>query len=213
MKHFILSITLKCNKACGYCVCKRWLNNPEYPDIATIDDFIAFLSQALQPNDTAEITGGEPTLVPDLLALLDFLKERNTKTILRTNGLNLGEWRKNYPNMIAVLARHDSPDEYMEKRKSYLLPHDVIQDNISEEQKQKEADKPVFIYKEDTLKTHPYDSQFFISNDGKVRYNSCTEISGGNIHTREYKQVPMTCKDLATCSVLLGAWNLAARVK
>jgi len=212
VKHFLLSITNACNKSCNYCVMKKWINNPEYPDKATIDDFIVFLNQAILPGDTAEVTGGEPTLHSDLLILLDYLKERNVKTILRTNGIKLGEWRKKYPNMIVVLAKHDSSDEYMEKRKSYLLPHDVVLDSISEEQKQKKENIPEFICKEDTFKIHPYDSQFFVTNDGKVRFSPCSEIYAGNIHTREYNYTPLICKDIEKCSFLLGAWNLAARI-
>jgi len=213
MTYFLLSITNRCGKSCSYCVVKTWLNNPEYPDKATAQDFMDFLAQAMQSGDTVEITGGGPTLFPDLLLLLDFLKRSNAKAILRTNGAMLGEWRKDYPNMIVVLAKHDSSDNYMASRKDCLLPHDLILDGIPDVIKQKEKYKPVFKADEiSPLARHGYNRNFFITNDGKVRFMPCSEMSAGNIVERQYAPTPVICKDHSQCPYMLGAWNLVRRL-
>jgi len=210
MTYFLLSITNTCNKSCDYCVVKPWLNNPEYPDKATKEDFIAFLEKEMQSGDVVELTGGEPTMFPGFIELLDWLKEHEAKVILRTNGVLLSEWRKNYPNMIVVLARHDSDDAYMEERKKCLLPQDIVWDIVPEHLKQKEQDKPIFVNDEmSPIKKHPFKKMFFITNDGKVRFMSCCKEDMGTIWN--YKPRKYHC--CPECPFALGAWNFAARIK
>jgi len=210
MVYFLLSVTNACNKACAYCVVKPWLNNPAYPDKAKAEDFIRFLQGEMVEGDVAEITGGEPTTFHNLLVLLDFLKHRGAKVILRTNGLHLNKWRKNYPNMIVVLTRHDSDDAYMEERKKYLLPHDRVVDVIPEEKMQKEERVPIFIADEkDPLTSHPFQKSFFVTNDGKIRCMPCSTKDMGTVH--DYKPRLYHC--CAECPYMLGAWNLARAIR
>jgi len=210
MTYFLLSITNTCNKACAYCVVKPWLNNPEYPDKATAEDFIRFLQGEMVEGDVVEITGGEPTLFHNFLVLFDFLKHRGAKVVLRTNGFNLSRWRKSYDNMVVVLAKHDSADEYMEERKRHLLPHDLVLDGIPDDIKQKEPNKPVF--RNDSvspLQSHPFQKSFFITNDGKVRCMPCSDKDMGTIW--DFKPRPYHC--CRECPYMLGAWNLVNRIK
>jgi len=210
MTYFLLSVTNTCDKACEYCVVKLWRNNPSYPDKATAYDFICFLEKEMKEGDVVEITGGEPTTFHDLFLLLSFLKQQGAKVILRTNGLQLGHWRKDYPNMIVVLAKHNSGDEYMRERKRYLLPHDLVLDGIPEEIKQKEPLKPVF--QNDgvsPITSHPFQKSFFITNDGKVRRMPCESQDMGTIW--DFKLRLYHCCE--ECPYMLGAWNLASRIK
>jgi len=213
MTYFLLSVTNTCNKACDYCAVKPWLNNPQYPDKATAQDFIRFLERTMQPGDVAEITGGEPTLFPGLREILDFLRKANAKAILRTNGAMLGEWRKDYANMIAVLARHGSDDGYMSERKKCLLPHDLVLDGIPEHIKQKERDKPIFVNDETSPQaSHPFKSAFFITNDGNIRFMPCMGVSMGNI-IDGFKLEKWDCATMGECPYMLGAWNLILKIK
>ena len=213
MTYFLLSIANACNKSCDYCAVKPWLNNPAYPDKITAGDLTAFLSRELKENDAVELTGGEPTLFPDLLLLLDFLKENGAKTIIRTNGFKLGEWRKNYENAVVVLARHDSGDEYMDERKKHLLPQDLILDGIPEHIKQKEQDKPIFENNEASpLSAHPFARSMFITADGNIRFMPCADRSIGNIIGLNYKLEEWHCLTMQKCPYMLGAWNLIARL-
>jgi len=209
MTYFLLSITNTCNKSCSYCVVKPWLNNPEYPDKAAAEDFIEFLASEMQAGDVVELTGGEPTLFANTAKLLDWLKEHGAKIILRTNGALLGGWRKDYPNMVVVLAKHDSDELYMEERRKHLQPQDLVLDGVPERVKQKEQDKPIFVNDETSpLDAHPFNRMFHVTNDGKVRNMSCCKDDMGTIwkfEPREYVRCP-------ECPFALGAWNLIARI-
>lgn len=210
MTYFLLSITNKCNKACPYCVVKPWLNNPEYPDKATAADFILFLKKEFQSGDAVELTGGEPTLFPDLEKMLDWLKERAAKVILRTNGLNLGEWRKKYSNLIVVLAKHDSTDGYMRDRKKHLLAHDLTIESIPESIKQKSPFKAVFAKSEESpWEEHPFERSFFVSADGKVRAMACCSNDMGTVWN--YK--PRKYQVCGKCDTIIGAYDLITKIK
>ncbi len=210
MTYFLLSITNTCNKSCAYCVVKPWLNNPEYPDKATAEDFIAFLEKEMQPGDAVELTGGEPTLFPGFMKLLQWLKVHQAKVILRTNGAFLNGWRASYPDMVVVLARHDSDDAYMDERKGCLFPQDLVLETVEDHLKQTEQDKPIFVNNETSpLTQHPFTKMFHITNDGKVRFMSCCKEAMGTI----WDYVPRKYHCCHNCPFALGAWNLIARIK
>jgi len=210
MTYYLISLTNKCNKACSYCVVKPWLNNPEFPDKITAKDVIGFLENKMQIGDVVELTGGEPTLFPNLFDLLNWLKEHGAKVILRTNGLLLDYWRVNYLNMIVVFSQHDSSENYIAERKKCLLPHDRFIDKLPENKMQKEANKPIFINDaENPLTSHPFTCALFITADGNVRFMPCSEESMGTIWN--YKSQNWHC--CANCSYMLGAWNLANQIK
>jgi len=207
--YFLISLTNRCNKHCEYCVVKRWVNNLEFPDKMKTEDLIAFLKKEFQAGDVVELTGGEPTLFLDLEMLLSWLKEHEARVILRTNGLHLSKWRGNYDNLVVVLAKHDSGDDYMNERKKYLLPCDLVLDGIPENIKQKKRFEPVFIADETSpLTSHPFKKTCFISADGKVKSMPCCSEDMGTVWDytpRLYR----CCKD---CSHTLGAWNLVQRI-
>jgi hypothetical protein len=183
MTYFLISLTNRCNKQCPYCVVKEWRNKPkQFPDKMAVEDLISFLKKEQQSNDIIELTGGEPTMFPDLELLLDWLRKQGTRVILRTNGLNLGEWRRNYNNLIIVFAKHDSNDSYMSERKKYLLPQDLVLDGIPKHIMQKEQGKPIFVNDEiSPLTSHPFDRMFFVTNDGKIRFAPCCKEDMGEL--------------------------------
>jgi len=210
MTYFLISLTNRCNKSCDYCVVKQWVNNPDFPDKATAEDFIMFLGKELQSGDVVELTGGEPTLFPDLTMLLDWLKEHKAKVIIRTNGLNLGGWRKCYGNLVVVLARHDSDEDYMAARKKHLLPQDLVLDGIPEHIKQKEPFKPVFVTdKTSPLDSYPFTKARFVSADGKVKFMACCSEDLGTVWDYKPREYQMCDK----CTHFLGAWNLVQRIE
>jgi hypothetical protein len=181
-----------------------------FPDKATAEDFISFLEKEFQHGDVVELTGGEPTLFHGLNMLLDWLKKHGAKVIIRTNGLHLGEWRKNYDNLVAVLARHDSDEDYMSERKKYLLPCDLVLDGIPESIKQKEPFKSIFVADETSpLTSYPFKKARFVSADGKVRFMACCPEDLGTVW--DYK--PRAYQMCDKCSHMLGAWNLIQRIE
>lgn len=189
---------------------KSWRNNPDFPDKITAEDLIVFLEKESQLDDVVELTGGEPTMFPGLAMLLAWLRERRVTVILRTNGLCLGNWRHNYDNLVVVLARHDSDENYMNERKQYLLPYDLVLDGIPDNIKQKEQNKPIFVNDDASpLSSYPFKKAFFIVPDGKVKFMPCCKEDLGTIW--DYKPRAYHCCE--ECPYMLGAWNLAERRK
>jgi len=170
---------------------------------------IKFLETELKPSDVVELTGGEPTLFPGFISLLEWLKEHGAKVIMRTNGALLNEWRASYPNMVIVLARHDSDAAYMSERKKCLMRQDLVLDGIPEHIKQKERNKPIFVNDDiSPLREHPFKRAFFITNDGTVKFQPCCEYNMGTIWNYKPRKY-LCCQD---CPFMLGAWNLAQRI-
>ncbi len=80
--------TQGCNFRCDYC------HNPELSDCKSFreiipeKDFIDFLEQRKGRLDAVTVTGGEPTLQPDLLDFLQKIKEMGFLVKLDSNGSN-----------------------------------------------------------------------------------------------------------------------------
>jgi len=212
MTCFLLSVTNSCNKACAYCVVKQWRNNPEYPDKIAAIDVIKFLGKEMKAGDTVELTGGEPTLFTGLLLLLEWLREHNARVIMRTNGCKLDSWRKEFPNMVIVLAKHDSSDEYIEQKRAFLLPHDIVQTEL--DIVPPDSTEPKFRTNDTSpLGKHGYTKAFFVTADGNLRFMPCVNVSMGNIINSDYSLEPWSCLAMNSCPYMLGAWNLAARME
>jgi len=211
MTYWLVSLINKCNKSCPYCIVRHYLDNPEkYPSLLNFEDLTYFLEARLEEGDLVEITGGEPTIVPWLENFIEWLTMKGTSIILRTNGLNLHEWRLKYKNMIVVLAKHDSSDEYIAEKEKFLLSWDRIVLGIDEKQKQSEGDsKPQFIVNDDTDLEPEFERIRFIDFDGRYRPFYCD--SNGTLGTIwEPKELKYAfCKD---CSAVVGAWNLYLRI-
>lgn len=87
-----IAFTPGCNFRCGYC------HNPEFvlPEMiqeiksSFIDEetFFSFLDQRKGKLDGVVVTGGEPTILPDLLPFLKTIKNKNFLVKLDTNGNN-----------------------------------------------------------------------------------------------------------------------------
>jgi len=95
-----ISLTNKCNKSCDYCPIAKWRNNPEFPNTLTLEYVIEKIHK-LKPTHV-EITGGEPTLVPWLNDLTDFLDEENIIYLVKSNGYKrcrnqITAWHKGEP--------------------------------------------------------------------------------------------------------------------
>jgi MoaA/NifB/PqqE/SkfB family radical SAM enzyme len=190
-------------------VVAQWRNNPEFPDRLTVNGLAGFLEKKLQPGDVVELTGGEPTLFYGLAELLGWLRDSKAKVILRTNGSRLGEWRKDFGNLVIVLARHDSSEDYIGKRKKHLLAHDLVLDGIPDNIKQKEQGKPIFVNDElSPLNSYPFKKAFFIMPDGKVKFMPCCKEDLGTIWNCKPRKYHLCEK----CPYMLGAWNLVNRI-
>jgi len=76
-----------CNLSCPYCHNHALVKTPQaYPDIP-VEDLFALIEERRNFIDGVVISGGEPTLDPQLPALLQQIKKMGLQTKLDTNGL------------------------------------------------------------------------------------------------------------------------------
>ncbi len=106
MQHSCLSIveiTDHCNLRCPICYADSGPHRSGYRDLATIERmFDAIVANEGEP-DVVQISGGEPTLHPDLFAVLDAAKLRPVKHLmLNTNGIRIA----NEPGFAERLAAY-----------------------------------------------------------------------------------------------------------
>jgi len=89
--YFIFEITPKCNLDCIYCY-NIWKQNTDYQQKELSLDKIIFLFEKLSKETQIEgitISGGEPLLFKNLFEVLMFLKQKNIKLGITTNGILL----------------------------------------------------------------------------------------------------------------------------
>jgi organic radical activating enzyme len=212
-KHYILmDIINKCNKSCSYCVMAKWRNNEDYPDTLTYEQITEFIGTYMKDDNTfpelyVEITGGEPTLFEDLHDVIEMLTQAGAKILLRTNGINLEAWRRDYPNMLVILAKHDESDEYINQRRPFLLQHDIIQTGAGLGKWQSPEAK-FFEYCRDNKNQdlqHEFKNIIFLTNGSKCK--SCP----GDPFDIEYPMRADVAHDACpSCPYCLTAWDLFA---
>jgi uncharacterized radical SAM superfamily Fe-S cluster-containing enzyme len=93
MQHSCLSIveiTDHCNLRCPVCYADSGPHRPGYRDLATVERmFDAIVANEGEP-DVVQISGGEPTLHPELFAILDAARRRPIRHLmLNTNGIRI----------------------------------------------------------------------------------------------------------------------------
>jgi len=86
----LIEITDHCNLRCPICYADSGPHRPGYRDLATIEDMLDALVRNEGEPDVLQISGGEPTLHPELFAILDAARRRPIKHLMvNTNGLRL----------------------------------------------------------------------------------------------------------------------------
>jgi len=210
--YYSINVTNKCNKACLYCVNKSYVNKNEYLDIIKFEDLKNWLEKEIKVDDIVEIAGtGEPTLCAWLPNLLEYLEQKKTWVILKTNGFKLDKWRLTFDNVLVILTKHDSTDDYLLDKCKYLLPIDIICTAITEEALQKDTEpssKIVIFFKN---KVHEINKAFCVSPDGKVRFLPCIVQDMGTVW--DYKPEGWNCISLKECPFLVNAWNFIEYLK
>jgi len=109
MKLFELVLYQSCNYHCEDCPMERWLYEPDElfdgdrrRNALTNEALLAWLDAYLDPKEWfIEITGGEPSLYPQIHELIPALSERGYKGIIRTNGSNPLPYNDNFKRVVA----------------------------------------------------------------------------------------------------------------
>ena len=126
IEYLRISVTDKCNFRCLYCMPREGLQWLPKSEILTYEEIAEIVSQlAREGISRVRITGGEPTIRPDLEQLIHMLRSIAgiTDIALSTNGLRLPELAMTYrkagldrvnisadslrPDRIAAIARRD----------------------------------------------------------------------------------------------------------
>jgi 7,8-dihydro-6-hydroxymethylpterin dimethyltransferase len=86
----VLEITDHCNLKCPVCYAASGPHRPGYRDLATVERMLdAIVANEGEP-DVVQISGGEPTLHPELFAILDAARRRPIRHLmLNTNGIRI----------------------------------------------------------------------------------------------------------------------------
>ncbi|MBM3744408.1 MAG: radical SAM protein [Acidobacteria bacterium] len=109
-----LSITAVCNRACGYCFASgTWNGGPAYMAWA---DYVGALGLLERSGiDQVRLLGGEPTLHPEFLRMLNTALERGSRVLVFTNGLMprpaLERLEGTPADRVAVLVNVAAPEE------------------------------------------------------------------------------------------------------
>lgn len=86
----IVEITDQCNLSCPVCYAASGPHRPGFRTLAQVEAMLDTVVRAEGTPDVVQISGGEPTLHPELFAILDAAKARPIRHImLNTNGLRI----------------------------------------------------------------------------------------------------------------------------
>ena len=87
MNFLQVSLTNRCNFSCPTCPMGKWRNSdaPRWPLCNA--ELIPFIEKSVSPDNwVIELTGGEPSLYPEIDELMMWLSAGNYRTLVKTNG-------------------------------------------------------------------------------------------------------------------------------
>lgn len=141
MNFLQVSLTNRCNFSCPTCPMGKWRNSaaPRWPLCNA--ELIPFLEKYVTPDDwVVELTGGEPSLYPEIDELMLWLSSGNYRTLVKTNGSgnllhlpriticaafhDLKNPPKNYDQYLIIdKLQREAKEAYCQERK---IPYKVI---------------------------------------------------------------------------------------
>jgi uncharacterized radical SAM superfamily Fe-S cluster-containing enzyme len=113
MREVFTNVTERCNLQCPFCLADSGGNRPA--PTPTLADLLAMLRRMLPHRPIVYLSGGEPTLSPDLFEWIRQLTEAGYLVKLLTNGIKLADEfycrQLHEAGLRWVLLQFDSPDE------------------------------------------------------------------------------------------------------
>ncbi|MDP6157134.1 MAG: anaerobic ribonucleoside-triphosphate reductase activating protein [Candidatus Thermoplasmatota archaeon] len=85
-KHCAIVFTQGCNFRCSYCHNPELVDESSYGNLIPVEDVLSFLETRKSKLDAVVVTGGEPTLQPDLFDFLKKVKKMGFLIKVDTNG-------------------------------------------------------------------------------------------------------------------------------
>ena len=136
MNFLQISLTNRCNFHCWHCPMGQWRNSdePRWPlDNATL---IPWIENNVRPDMwVVELTGGEPSIYPEIKELMRWLDSHGYRVLVKTNGSGDLE---HLPNTTIVAAYHrleEPPQNYdiylivdkieREEKEAYCIANDI----------------------------------------------------------------------------------------
>jgi 7,8-dihydro-6-hydroxymethylpterin dimethyltransferase len=99
----LIEINEHCNLTCPVCFAESSPARSRQLSLATIESMLDTLIASEGEPDLVQISGGEPTLHPDIFAILDAVRARPVRHVMiNTNGVRLAR----EPDFVARLAEH-----------------------------------------------------------------------------------------------------------
>ncbi len=118
--------TGKCNFRCPYCHNPTLVEEKPDTDTIPIDKFLKFLEERRGKLGAVCITGGEPTLQPDIKQFIEKIKDKDYLVKLDTNGSNPEKLKKLLPTVDYVAMDIKAPKErYQEVTRSKVDPEKI----------------------------------------------------------------------------------------
>lgn len=94
-----IDLTLRCNSKCKMCYLKPFLNTGDAE--LTTEEWKSFID-TLHWKPTIYLTGGEPTMRPDLLEIIKHIHSRGLRWGITTNGMHMPDISKYEPAFVDV---------------------------------------------------------------------------------------------------------------
>ena len=211
MNFLQISLTNRCNFACWHCPMGKWRNYtaPRWP--LSNAELIPYLEKWIDPKKwVVELTGGEPSLYPEIDELLHWLSETGYKVLVKTNGSgNL----PHLPNVKLVAAFHklDQPPKNYDEI--------LIVDKVNREEKEAYCKKNgipyhVIGYNKENPDgaSHGFDQCAFINPAGH-QTGCCADppIEDVRKDGRDYRRIdkrPLVTRSCCShCKAAIDAWR------
>ncbi len=91
MKSISIHLTDTCNNSCKFCVVNSHRESKEQVNLRLIKEFLK--ANANKGYETVNLHGGEPTIVPELIEILDMINDLGYASIsIQTNGRKLRDY-------------------------------------------------------------------------------------------------------------------------
>ena len=119
-EYYDLKVGYTCNCNCIHCFIA---DRREYPDLST--EKIKEIIDTIKPGTMITVTGGEPTIRPDIVEILKYIREKGSWAYVQTNGLALADEElarqvAQYSNMIVFTFHSHIKDIHEAILSSYV---------------------------------------------------------------------------------------------
>lgn len=145
----VLIVTRRCNMYCDFCMQDHDAHRQPELDRIGLDDYRRVLDQAKFWNPVIQLTGGEPFIYPEIIALLGSIKKKKFFCMANTNGSTLKTHAKQLVELGVekITVSLDGPPEIHDKVRRFDKAYELAVEGIRTlvEEKKRQGEKYPFI--------------------------------------------------------------------